>query len=180
MLTVLFITSLLTLIVAFLVLSGVGHLHLRTTALQAQVAETFHETQFQSRVTRKALLDEFAKVLPLVGYQEKPSDFEQVMQAIREGREPDSLQSIRSGMKFSRDERQLSITVSFDDGEKVDGSVIDALVAQAESSKFWEVRAIVAVRYRYLDCFDEFYEEANDGATVTLRKSVSIRPRIKN
>ena len=180
MLTVLFITSLLTLIVAFLVLSGVGHLHPRTTALQAQVAETFHETQFQSRVTQKRCLMSLRKFCRLSATKRSRLILNRSCRRSVKVANLISLQSIRSGMKFSRDERQLSITVSFDDGEKVDGSVIDALVAQAESSKFWEVRAIVAVRYRYLDCFDEFYEEANDGATVTLRKSVSIRPRIKN
>ncbi len=82
-------------------------------------------------------------------------------------------------MKFQSDERQLSITMSFDQGEVVTPVAIEALIAKGESRKFWEVRAIVPVQYRYLDCFDDFYEESSDGATVTLRKSVGVRAPIR-
>ena len=82
-------------------------------------------------------------------------------------------------MRFDKDARQLSLTLTFDSAEQVEGSAIDALVVEGERRKFWEVRAIVPVQSRNLDCFDEFYEEANDGAMVTLRKSVSLRPKIR-
>lgn len=81
-------------------------------------------------------------------------------------------------MKFERDVRNLTITLTFDDDEQVSPLAIATLIAKAELGKFWTATVICPVQYRYLDCFDEFYEEPSDGATVTLHKSTCIRARV--
>ncbi|MBI3476672.1 MAG: hypothetical protein HY010_13145 [Acidobacteria bacterium] len=90
MLIVILILMLATFAVSFLTLSAVGHLHLKAQALQAQVTAVFRETQFQSRITRKALLDTLnEKVLPAVGYKEpEPTELETAMGALSRGEEP--------------------------------------------------------------------------------------------
>lgn len=83
------VLTLLSLGASVLTLSSTGHLHSKVSGLQAQIAETFHETQFQSRVTRKALLEEVGKVLETVGYRPpEPTAFEKAVMDLEAGREP--------------------------------------------------------------------------------------------
>lgn len=84
------VIALLSLITSVLTLSATGHLHTKANNLQAQIGATCSEVQFQSRVTRKALLDVLTeKVLPAVGYKEpEPTELEQAMQALARGEEP--------------------------------------------------------------------------------------------
>jgi len=68
--------------VAFLTLSACGHLLNRAALLSEQIAEAFAETQFQARVTRKMLREDFdTKILPTIGWKSEPTTEEQLNKA---------------------------------------------------------------------------------------------------
>lgn len=72
---------------AFLSLRATGHALTRQALLSEQIAELLYETQFQSRVTRKALVSELQKV---EGYkQPDPTPLERAWADLQAGREPD-------------------------------------------------------------------------------------------
>jgi hypothetical protein len=84
------ILMLLNFAICVLALSSIGHLHLKAAGLQAQIAETFHEVQFQARTSRRQFIQYMdERVLPTIGWKpDPPSELEKAMQALAEGREP--------------------------------------------------------------------------------------------
>ncbi len=90
MLTILFLTTLLILAASVVALISIGHLHLRLSGLQAQIAEAYQETQFQARTTRKMIREDFdTKILPTIGWKPAPpTDLETAMAALSRGEEP--------------------------------------------------------------------------------------------
>lgn len=83
---ILCILTLLTALACGLTLSATGHALTRLALLSEQIAELLYETQFQSRVTRKALVSELQKV---EGYkQPDPTPLERAWADLQAGKEP--------------------------------------------------------------------------------------------
>lgn len=88
MLIFLTILSLLSLVVGFLSLSAAGHILLKANSISTQVAETFRETKFQSRVTRKMLREDFdTRIYPKmqIEYPPEPTQLEVALGQLERG-----------------------------------------------------------------------------------------------
>jgi hypothetical protein len=91
MLSVFFVVSLLLmLVIGFLTLSACGHVLIGIGALREDIVASVKEVQFQSRVTRKMLREDFdTRLYPTVGFHyPPPSQLQVALDHLERGEEP--------------------------------------------------------------------------------------------